>query len=260
MTRRLLWLLSVLLALAGGAFFVARAEPAAGERSASSDLATDQRLSIELADGVVKTIVVRAQLESDSKPALLIGLHGYGMDASQITTLVDIKPSFDHVYLAPDGFHQLEDGSRAWFPIGADADGGVVVHGQAVEAFAERFERYVRLAVELVDAERIYIIGYSQGGAAALTLAATRPDLADGFVALAGSVLPTVKPERESEARLFVGHGTLDAFVETEKMRVDIERLRRLGLDVTYGEYDIPHVVSAAQRRDVTAWLEQLSR
>lgn len=221
---------------------------------------TPDTIAIELAAGSVETFIVGTA--EQAKPALLIGLHGYGMDASQIATLVDIQPSFDHVYLAPQGFHELDDGTRAWFPIEL-SDGEIIIDPAAIETFLDRFEAYVDAALEVTgaDPERVAIIGYSQGGAGAITLAATRPNVARVFVGLAGSVLDdaTLHALTYDDARdtpLFIGHGTLDVLVDLDTMRTDVDRLRQRGLDLTYREYAVPHVVSAAQRRDVTAWLE----
>lgn len=247
MMRPLLLSLSALLVSAGGAL------------SASSflgEVEAGQRITMVLEDGAVETLVVRNTTSKPSKHTLLIGLHGFGMDASQIATLVHVDPAFEHLYLAPEGFHQLDDGSRAWFPIEPDGQGGIAFEPEALQTFMERFERYVDAAVQLFKPERVVLIGYSQGGAAAITLALERPQLADAFVGLAGSVLPGLPSRGRATSRLFIGHGTLDAFVPTAEMRSQVQRLHGAGLDLTYKEYDIPHVVSAAQRRDVTAWLE----
>ncbi|MEO1085795.1 MAG: dienelactone hydrolase family protein [Acidobacteriota bacterium] len=247
MSWRIVLPLSAFLATAGGAFSL----------SGSPVLEAGGRISISLGDGAVETLVVTAKGDGPP-PALLVGLHGYGMEAAQIATLVDIEPSFDHVYLAPEGFHRLEDGSRAWFPIGFDGR-EPVVNRDDFERFADRLDRYVEAAAARVGARTVYLIGYSQGGAAAINLAATRPGLADAFVGLAGSVLPSVLGSASTvSSRLFVGHGTRDPVVPHALIIDGVERLRQRGVDVTFREYDIPHVVGAAERRDVAAWLDQV--
>ncbi|MEM1181788.1 MAG: alpha/beta fold hydrolase [Acidobacteriota bacterium] len=257
MIRRFVLSLSALLATAWGAFFA----------QATEAVEPGQRLQVSADGEPVEALVVGLRAPrhgSQVGTALMIGLHGYGMEASQISTLVQLEPSFDYVYIAPEGFHRLEDGSRAWFPIGWDGE-RITLDPADVDAFTRRFAAFVAAAGERFGADRVYVIGYSQGGAAALHLATERPDLAAAYAAFAGAVLLESTLDREPdpkrlESRLFIGHGTFDPLVSTEQMRIDVERLQKLGLDIDYREYPVPHVVGADQRRDVTEWLEQLPR
>ncbi|MEM9292888.1 MAG: dienelactone hydrolase family protein [Acidobacteriota bacterium] len=232
--------------------------------------AAGEHIEVQTSFGVVPTLVVRnlaaETAETTTPPALLIGLHGYGMDESQIATLVDIQPDFDHVYLAPRGFHQLPDGSHAWFPIAADGTEITVDPGDW-QAFVDRFADYLQSVIDQIgaDPESVIVIGYSQGGAAAITLAASRPDLASAYIGFAGSLLEVAGPfdaelHQRSSTRLFIGHGTLDPLIDNGAMEQHVEELRDLGLDLTYREYRVPHVVSAAQRRDVVDWLGLMTR
>ncbi len=228
-------------------------------------LPTGTTFTLATRSGAVETRVVRARENGAARPILLIGLHGYGMEASQVATLVHVDPAFGHSYLAPQGFELLPDGSRAWFPIAIEGD-AVVIAPAGLARFLDRFEDFVAAARAHAGAavDQTYIIGYSQGGAAAIALAALRPTMAAGFVSLAGSVLDHVIEGAGAVGgvcpRLFIGHGTRDSLVPTAIMRDRVDRLRQRGLALTYREYAIPHVVSEAERRDVAKWLEDANR
>ena len=56
--------------------------------------------------------------DAAAKPALIIGLHGYGINEKQMATLVPLTLQAPHVYVAPRGDYDLGDGSYGWFPRG----------------------------------------------------------------------------------------------------------------------------------------------
>ncbi len=58
-----------------------------------------QRLATEA--GEIRFRIIRqASTEASSRPALIIGLHGYGADERQIETLVNVEPSVRHTFVA----------------------------------------------------------------------------------------------------------------------------------------------------------------
>ncbi|MEM1099851.1 MAG: dienelactone hydrolase family protein [Planctomycetota bacterium] len=197
-------------------------------------------------------------------PALIVGFHGYGIDASQIATLMAMAPDFNHVYLAPQGFHELDDGTRGWFPIQI-VDGQPAIDPADLESALNRLAGYLTAAVEQTqtDPSRVYVVGYSQGGVLAITMAMARPQTARAFVGFAGSIRDEawglIAPREDLAAtQLFIGHGTLDGFTPMESITIGTERLSDAGLHVELTAYRVPHVVSGAQRRDMQAWLERL--
>lgn len=211
-----------------------------------------------------QTALIRDARVGGTRPALIVALHGYGMDERQIETLVNIEPDIDHVLIAPRGPYVADGGGHAWVPI-EFVNGALEVKEEDYAAFIDQFGNFVAEALEFyrADAERVYIVGYSQGGAMAISLAIEAPRLAAGFFGIAGAVLPQTLEaaglqEHGASSALFVAHGTRDPAVSHEQMRADIERLRRSGVLVEYLEYPVPHVVSAAQRRDVAQRIEEL--
>ena len=200
---------------------------------------------------------------TEARPALLLGLHGYGSDERQVASMLGVKPDFPHVYLAPRGFHWVEGGGFAWFPI-TMRDGRPAVDGAALSEAIQRFAELRDAAVDAsgADPKRVFVIGYSQGAALSITLAATRPGMANGFAAFAGAVPDPVwglvePASTHTGRRLLIGHGTLDGFTPEAVIRRDADRLRSLGLSVDLHVDDIPHVVSNAQRRRLLEWLER---
>ncbi|MEO0586535.1 MAG: alpha/beta fold hydrolase [Planctomycetota bacterium] len=225
-------------------------------------------LSIDTPSGAVPTRIVHPadrspRASADNRPALVIGLHGFGIDETQVATLMQLELSFDHTYLAPRGFFTLDDGTHGWFPIGVD-DQGVAIDMRDAIAAMDRLAEYIHAAVEATGADpgRVYVVGYSQGGAMAIAMARRHPQVASAYVGLAGGVLPRVPPADDAPANasatLFIGHGTVERFTTAEQMSSHAQSIRDDGHDVTYRTYVVPHVVSGAMRRDVSAWLNAL--
>ena len=50
----------------------------------------------------------------------------------------------------------------------------------------------------------------------------------------------------------------MDHFVTREEMQKSAEWLRAANYELTYREYNIPHVVSRKEREDVQAWAERV--
>lgn len=248
-------ILSALSAAAGCAHFPEVTE------SPVTQLDDGDYVNVAHGELISPSLIVRDTREHSDKDLLLIGLHGYGMDERQIATLVNVDPDAPHVYLAPRGFIALEDGSRAWFDVRFEEDGIAVGHVDR-RRFLDRLMGYLHASSEFFgfDRDRISVIGYSQGAAGAIDLAISHPKCAAAFVGLAGVVLdpsPPAHPTSYQNSALFIGHGLQDAAVSTATMRRHVDQLEIAGMRILYREYDVPHVVSAAQRRDVSDWITQ---
>jgi phospholipase/carboxylesterase len=93
-----------------------------------------------------------------------------------------------------------------------------------------------------IDRTRIAIGGFSDGASYALSLGLANGDLFTAVLAFSpGFASP---PRRTGKPRLFISHGTKDAVLPIDRCsRALVPRLRRLGYDVTYDEFEGPHTV-----------------
>lgn len=115
-------------------------------------------------------------------------------------------------------------------------------------ALEETFSAYA------VDPARVAVGGYSDGASYALSLGIANGDLfthvvafSPGFMAPAGQV---------GSPRVFVSHGTRDGWLPIDRCsRRIVPRLERAGYDVTYREFDGPHVVPPDIGREAASWL-----
>lgn len=243
---------SMLMALGVAATLVAVAPTGATAQSAS------ETVTLKTGVGEVEARIIR---QADMPgAALIVGLHGYGMDARQIETLVNVEPQADHAFAALQAPVPVEGGGGAWYPVD-DSSGFVAVDPDDVRLNAEWVASATSALVTETGADpaQVYIVGFSQGASMTLGLALTHPDVAAGYVAFAGGLPPEVRAEDwtvEDGAPVLLGYGTRDARFSAEELDATVVTLSEAGLSVQLETFPVPHVVSGAGRRAIAAWID----
>ncbi|MEO0422580.1 MAG: thioredoxin domain-containing protein [Pseudomonadota bacterium] len=221
----------------------------------------DGATGLSTSSGEIVVRVLRLPPEGAERFALIVGLHGYGMDEQQIAALVKIEPSTPHTYVAIRGFEALEPGSYAWFPVSSGA--GPVIDSNAIIEASDRLFRGIDAVTAWLgtDPERVYLVGFGQGATMTLSAAFLRPSDAAGYVGFAGR-LPAIDATVVSDvsAPVLIGHGTRDPSVRAEDTDLAVSRLIEVGRRVELNVYSVPHVVSAAGRRDIATWIDARER
>jgi phospholipase/carboxylesterase len=148
----------------------------------------------------------------------------------------------------------------AWYPMSMggppDVD-RILSSREQLAAFLDQC-----LARYPIDSKKLALLGFSQGGGMAYSLALAKPER---FTALA--VLSSWLP-RELASKLtisdgvrtlptLVQHGSNDATIEVARARDSVERLRQLKVPLTYREYDMGHEITPRSLGDLSAWLEE---
>jgi poly(3-hydroxybutyrate) depolymerase len=141
-----------------------------------------QPLTLE-SGGVPRTaIVVPGKGGEDDPPPLIVAFHGAGSSAAELLQSVTTFPERSGAtVVVPDALPcgSAAGGGRCW-PAEADAKGIGAEEAfvqKLVETVADRFP---------VNRERVYALGFSNGGAWTLRLLLDRPDLIRGGVVVAG--------------------------------------------------------------------------
>jgi phospholipase/carboxylesterase len=131
------------------------------------------------------------------------------------------------------------------------------------EAGAGAVRRFVDYAAAHypIDRRKLVVMGFSQGGVMAYDLVLRDPARFAGLVALS-SWLPgtlaqsiVVQPELAGFP-VFVAHGTQDPMIGVERGRESREALLKLGVGLTYREYEMQHEIRPEALRDLLEWLE----
>jgi phospholipase/carboxylesterase len=193
----------------------------------------------------------------------ILTLHGRGANAMDLLGLAPHLCGGNLLMICPQGPLETAIGpgmtGYAWYPMsmGGPPDVDAMLSSRReLEAFIDGC-----LASYPIDRKRFALLGFSQGGVMAYSLALTQPER---FAALA--VLSSWLP-KELEARLQVSqavqalptliqHGTQDPMIEVDRARDSVERLSQYKLSVTFREYDMGHEITPRSLGDLSAWLE----
>ena len=199
--------------------------------------------------------------------ASVICLHGLGADGHDLESLATqlatpeqaVRFVFPH---APERPITRSDGyvMRAWYDVyGPDLaekfdEAGIRVSEQQVRALIEREVQ------RGVAAQRIVLMGFSQGGAMALQAGLRYPERLGGILALSIYLLLPDTLEREAnpanaDVPIMMTHGTLDDVIPLARGEAARARLRELGYQVQWRVYPMPHTLCAPEIEDMADWL-----
>lgn len=199
--------------------------------------------------------------QQGSKPSLLALLHGVGSNERDLFQLVPyLDPRFQIVSLRAPLVRGPQ--SFAWFEPEFLPHGEFRIAPEQIAASRDRIAAFLDEAVAAygADAERVYLLGFSQGAIMSLTLALTQPELLAGAVPIAGRIPPEVEPwivapERTAGLPLLLEHGRFDQVIPIAWAHRARPILERQGVALDYHEYDAPHSITPSMLDDATAWL-----
>lgn len=188
----------------------------------------------------------------------VIMLHGRGASAHDILTLAPELDLGGIAFLAPQA------AQNAWYP-------------QRFIAPVEQNEPWLGWALELIDgliahiereaaipAERVVLLGFSQGACLALEYAARNPRRYGGLVGLSGGLIENGDRTRQYTGSLagtptFLGCSDVDFHIPVERVHRSTVVLRELGAEVNEQIYPgMAHTINADEIAHVRAMLEPL--
>lgn len=202
----------------------------------------------------------------------VIWLHGLGADGSDFVPIVPelglpdaigVRFIFPHAPYMPvtcNGGYEM----RAWYDIISLEPGSRRVDVAGLLASREAVRGLIEREVERgVPAERIFVAGFSQGGALAYTTALTHPERLGGVIALSTyipeqQVLLDEATEANLSIPIFAAHGTLDDVVSLELGIKARDFLAAQGYGLECKTYPMPHSVCIEEICAVGAWLRTL--
>jgi phospholipase/carboxylesterase len=223
------------LAAAGGAAVLAYAEPL---RAAADPVRIGQQ-PLKLGDDRDGLLYVPRGYKTDIAAPLVLMLHGAGNTALSVGYTFEIADDLGVVILAPDS---RDEATWDFLLHGFGED--VAFIGAALK------DTYARCNI---DRKRMAIAGHSDGASYALSLGLGTGDTFGRIMAFSPGVMQPA--EVHGKPRIFISHGLSDPIMPIDvTSRKFVPRLKGLGYDVTYREYEGRHGVPPAIVREGFDW------
>jgi phospholipase/carboxylesterase len=189
-------------------------------------------------------------------------LHGVGSNEQDLMSLAPmLDPRFFVISVrAPI---TLQHGSYAWYHV-QFTETSQIINPEEAESSRLLLLKFLREVTESynVDADHLFLIGFSQGCIMSLSAALTQPRLFAGIVGMSGRLLPGLLDKLAPEAELkglplHIVHGTEDRVLSIEYGRAIRDALEKLPVNLTYREYAMGHNTSHQSLQDIEQWLAE---
>lgn len=198
----------------------------------------------------------------DKNPLLLL-LHGYGSNEEDLFSFASELPDNYYIVSARAPFDMMY-GSYAWYAINFDEDenkfSDLVQARQSRDLIVDFIDEII--AKYPIDANKVTLIGFSQGSILSYAVALSYPEKVQKLVAMSGYLNTEIAIENYtkndfSNLSVFASHGTVDQVIPVDWARKTEPILKELGISIVYKEYPIGHGVSPQNFYDFKNWLEQ---
>ena len=199
----------------------------------------------------------------------VIWMHGLGADGSDFVPIVPelgLDPSIRIRFVFPNapaipvtcnGGYVMP----AWYDIISLDKNNREVDGTGIVKTRQQIRDLIAREQELgIPSHRIFLVGFSQGGAIAYSTGLTHPEPLAGVIALSTDLpVPELVSREASEANrgipIFAAHGTEDDVVSIELGLRAREYLQQNGYVCQWQEYSMLHSVCIEEIQDIGCWL-----
>ena len=197
----------------------------------------------------------------------ILALHGRGANAFDLLGLAPYLCAGEFLIVCPQAPLETPIGPEAvgyaWY--GASNGGAPDTDGMLNSLKALRLFLDDCLNHYPIDPARLAVLGFSQGGVMAYSLALTDPNRFAGLAALSTWLPKELTPRLTIGAAVhslptLVQHGRHDPQIEVERARDSVARLRELKVPLTFKEYDMGHEIRPDGLCELSAWLEEKVR
>ena len=203
--------------------------------------------------------------------ACVIWLHGLGADGHDFEGIVPelhlpetlaVRFIFPHAPIRPVSLNAGMP-MRAWFDIYGLDFGSEQDEVGIRQAEGDIIDLIEQQQAQGIQANKIVLAGFSQGGALALHCGLRYPQSLAGIIGLS-TVLPLadrIEAEMNPANRqvpIFLAHGELDPVISPQLGQATREWLTGLGYPVEWHSYAMQHTVSADEVREIGQWLARI--
>lgn len=208
-------------------------------------------------------LVREPKLKLEKNPLILL-LHGYGSNEEDLFSFASELPEEYYVISARAPYDMMY-GSYAWYAINFDADEKKFSDIEQAKTSRDLIIQFVDELVDNypIDADKVTLIGFSQGCILSYAVALSYPQKIHRVVAMSGyfneEIAITDYPKNfqntPTDLQIFASHGNVDQVVPVEWARKAKPVLDQLGIPNVYKEYPVGHGVAPQNFYDFRNWL-----
>ena len=212
----------------------------------------------------MSTILETIEIETKSDPQIaVIWLHGLGADGNDFVPVVNamdfsqvpgIRFVFPH---APTRPITINGGMvmRGWYDI-TDMSIARRQDAQGVKESDVLINQLIDKQIEAgIDSAKIFLAGFSQGGAIALYTGLTTRHAVAGIIALSTYMPLTDSVEIKNHPEIFYAHGQYDPVIPLELAKKSHDWLLSQNIVPAWHQYPLQHEVSMEEIAELNQWL-----
>lgn len=196
-----------------------------------------------------------------AKHPAILALHGRGSNEEDLIGLAPYLPK-ELLWVSPRGPHVLGPGSYEWYRvkvIGKPDPEEVASALQTMDKFIDEI-----MAVYPIDPNKLFLLGFSQGSILSMCYALSHPHRVAGVIAQSGYIPMGMDFETDptdiKDKPFIVTHGEEDALIPVDWARDSRDLMQRLGVHLSYYEFNMGHSISADSIAVINEWLEKQIR
>ena len=192
---------------------------------------------------------------------LIIFLHGYGSNEEDLFALrSELLPEYTYISIrAP--IHLFGAGYQ-WFSLQPPA-GGLAQVARELSDSTKLLEDFIKAVARKYEtpAEKIILVGFSQGGIMSYELALKKPQVVRAMAALGSMMLPTLQQQITPGTNLygldvFIGHGVEDNRIPLSSALATQQTLLKTSIKPEYHAYNgLGHSINNALMKDLHNWI-----
>ena len=201
-----------------------------------------------------------AKRTGNTKPRLLVLLHGYGSNEQDLFSFApELPPEFFIASVrAP---RQIQYGGYAWYDINFTDLQKFNNVDQAKESLAN-IRTFIRECIQKHDLnpDEVWLCGFSQGSILSYALSLQDQQNIHRVICMSGYPAPDIMgnnlQKEFKDLEFFISHGTEDGVIPISLARNGKSLLTRLDIPYVYKEYRAGHGVAPQNFHDLLSWIK----
>ncbi|RTY85949.1 alpha/beta hydrolase [Flavobacterium sp. RSP15] len=200
------------------------------------------------------------KIKLDENPLLLL-LHGYGSNEDDLFSFAT-ELSDEYYIVSARAPYTMQYGAYAWYAINFDADQNKFSDHEQAKVSRDLIAGFIDELIQTypINAEKVTLIGFSQGSILSYAVALSYPEKVQKVVAMSGYLNLEIVAENYLKnnfhtLKIFASHGTVDQVIPVEWARKTPAIVENLGINITYKEYPIGHGVAPQNFYDFKNWI-----